>query len=990
MSNNENLFEAFSHASSLPAGELATYLSTLKQNDIELYSLLYPMLNKQEGGNWTELLSHVTTSKTFNPDALIGQRIGEYTLESVLGYGGMGAVFKAKVTKDTFTKYFAIKILFEHVDELLGNNGMLHEATMMSLLTHPNIGEVINFGKNSFGQSYIVMEYINGQSIDNFVTNKNLTLKDLLTLFIKICDAIHFAHSSLVLHTDLKPSNILINAKGEPKVIDFGIAKLLSNKSSNTNAVTQSYLRAVTQHYASPELLKGEKTNVKTDVYSLGVLFNELLQKYQELPSNKKLINKNEINELSSIFHKASEADNKQRFTSVYEIKRQLLLIQQGNIASTYQASPIYRLKKLVFKRKPAASVAIVIITMSLITITATSIYSNIEIQAQKKQSDLVADSFAAMLSITDPNKRNGEAIFAGDLLREGEKLLASDSSLLPNTKARIYIAIADSYFGMGDYTQAKPIYWQVLDLVNNDIKLNITYRAAEKLAQLYQNDSAPEKTIRGLNYLAQNIFTKWPTSIEQARFYSAFLTNQQLISTGSFEGDFSKRKKDILRYMLNQFSNKMKNNEVINLQLTLAKSLYYSLPSNAHHTYFQVQDLVNNTHRTEVLTEAQSLLQSALNLATENSLEKTLIAKLKMWSARIIAELGDFDRANRYAVDAINIVEPILGKQHNDARYARLIAMIVNYYSKPTIALAYANENYQLILNNPEHSAEEEALYADFLMGILGNTGQIADFIKIYDQTIQGFIINPDKASMMLINLSILSTQKYLYLTLSTPKELSKLIQALKQVLPSITISPIKQRAIELINKLAYVNGQITQLNNNIQPQSFYAQPLTHQSNEINHFEKNLDIMLHARLLSYAGKYQKALTLINSKLKFSWSDIELSSQFATLKVEFLTANLLLNSNNIEKAKQMLNNIELKLNKLNFPIDSAYHGELLLLKALLAIKVKVKVKVKDKILSYIADSNIIISNHYPENSLMRLQHANMLTQLEQYELKKLH
>jgi len=566
MSNTENLFDAFSHASSLPAGELAIYLSKLKQDDIELYSQLYPMLNKQESDNWTELLSNITTKKTFDPRTLVGQIIGEYTLEAVLGYGGMGAVYKAKLTKDSFTKYFAIKILFEHVDELLGNHGMLHEATMMSLLTHQNIGEVINFGKNSSGQSYIVMEYIDGQSIDNFVTNENLTLKDLSTLFIKICDAIHFAHSSLVLHTDLKPSNILINAKGEPKIIDFGIAKLLSNKSANANAVTQSYLKAVTQHYASPELLKGEAASVQTDVYSLGVLFNELLQIFKQLPSNKKLINKNEINELSSVFTKASDTDKKQRFTSVYEIKRQLLLIQQGNIADTYQASPIYLLKKLVFKRKPVTSVAIVIITMSLIAITATSIYSNIEIQAQKNQSDLVADSLATMLSITDPNKRNGEAIFADDLLREGEKLLASDSSLLPNTKARIYIAIADSYFGMGDYKQAEPIYWQVLKLVNNDLELNITYRAAEKLAQLYQNDSAPEKAIQGLNYLAKNIFTGWPTSIEQARFYSAFLTNQQLISTGSFEGDFSKRKKDILRYMLNKFSNNMKVDEVINL----------------------------------------------------------------------------------------------------------------------------------------------------------------------------------------------------------------------------------------------------------------------------------------------------------------------------------------------------------------------------------------------------------------------------------------
>jgi len=421
-------------------------------------------------------------------------------------------------------------------------------------------------------------------------------------------------------------------------------------------------------------------------------------------------------------------------------------------------------------------------------------------------------------------------------------------------------------------------------------------------------------------------------------------------------------------------------------LQLTLAKSLYYSLPSNAHHTYFQIQDLVNNTNRTKVLTEAHSLLLSALNLATENTFEKTLIAKLTMWSARIIAELGDFERANVYAVNAINIVEPILGKQHNDARYARLIAMIVNYYSNPTIALVYAKENYQQVLNNPEHSIEEEALYADYLMDILGNAGQTADFIKIYEQTIQAFIINPDKASMMLINLSILSTKKYLYLTLTTPKNLNKLIQAFKQVLPSITITPIKKRAIELINKLVYVSGQVNQLDNNIQPQNFYAQPLAHQSDEINQFEKNLDIMLHARFLSHAGMYQEALALINSKLKFSWSDIELSSHFATLKVDLLTANLLLKNNNIEKAKLMLNKIDLKLNKLNFPINSAYHGELLLLKALLSIKINDT----DKISPYIDDSNRIISNHYPTNSLIRLQHANMLTQLEQYELKKVH
>src|ERR1051325_8231467 len=149
------------------------------------------------------------------------------------------------------------------------------EKEILAALSHPNIATLLDAGTTDDGIPYLAMEYVKGEPIDEFCRRQNLSLNARLKLFNKVCDAVGFAHRNLIIHRDLKPSNILVNEKGEPKLLDFGISKLLDTNADETAQVTQ--LGALTPQYASPEQIRGEPVTTATDVYSLGVVLFRIL-----------------------------------------------------------------------------------------------------------------------------------------------------------------------------------------------------------------------------------------------------------------------------------------------------------------------------------------------------------------------------------------------------------------------------------------------------------------------------------------------------------------------------------------------------------------------------------------------------------------------------------------------------------------------------------------------------------------------------------------
>jgi len=206
----------------------------------------------------------------------IGERLGAYVIVQELGRGGMGAVYLAKRADGQFHKRAAIKVLKRGTDteEILRRFRI--ERQILAELEHSNITRLLDAGTTADGLPYFVMEFVEGTPITRFVQRENVDLRSRLTLLIKVCSAVELAHRHQVIHRDIKPHNILVNADREPKLLDFGIAKLLS-VDSDEGITTVAAERRLTPLYAAPEQRAGQPATIATDVYSLGALLHELL-----------------------------------------------------------------------------------------------------------------------------------------------------------------------------------------------------------------------------------------------------------------------------------------------------------------------------------------------------------------------------------------------------------------------------------------------------------------------------------------------------------------------------------------------------------------------------------------------------------------------------------------------------------------------------------------------------------------------------------------
>ncbi|MEQ1922294.1 MAG: protein kinase [Pyrinomonadaceae bacterium] len=208
------------------------------------------------------------------PDPRIGTKIGHYEITAEIGAGGMGAVYLAERSDGAFEQKVALKLIKRGMDSDAILRHFVNERQILASLEHPNIAHLIDGGTTKDDLPFFVMEYVEGETIVDYATNNGLSLEARLELFRKVCSAVSYAHQNLVIHRDLKPSNILVTKDGTPKLLDFGIAKLLKGEPSQEQS-TRNFI--FTPEYASPEQVRGENLTTATDVYSLGVILYELL-----------------------------------------------------------------------------------------------------------------------------------------------------------------------------------------------------------------------------------------------------------------------------------------------------------------------------------------------------------------------------------------------------------------------------------------------------------------------------------------------------------------------------------------------------------------------------------------------------------------------------------------------------------------------------------------------------------------------------------------
>ena len=273
----------FAEAVALPRQQQQTFLAE-NCNDPEVWAELGSLLAFDTSSLPLHFLEAIgETAVSLAGDALIGQRLGPYRLTSKVGQGGMGTVYRAVRDDDEFQQTVAIKMLRFAQGDAAAAQRFRRERQILAMLEHPHVARLLDGGAwippgSAESQPYIVMEYVEGVPLTAHCEEKRRNLRQRLLLFRQVCEALSYAHQRLVVHRDIKPANILVTADGTPKLLDFGIAKLLELETGpGAGSLTSAGLRAMTPDYASPEQVRGDPVSTVTDVYSLGAVLYELL-----------------------------------------------------------------------------------------------------------------------------------------------------------------------------------------------------------------------------------------------------------------------------------------------------------------------------------------------------------------------------------------------------------------------------------------------------------------------------------------------------------------------------------------------------------------------------------------------------------------------------------------------------------------------------------------------------------------------------------------
>lgn len=285
--NNENTnrrrvaLEIFEAVFDAPPAKKPGILRNRCGNDEDLRGQVEKMLAAASADpNFLEDLIFEDSSHIFEQepgDDMVGKVFGKYVLRELIGQGGMGKVYLGERNDREFERKVAVKIISPIFAGKTDSENFRRERLILAKLNHPAIAALLDSGTTRKGELYLVMEYVKGVSLTEYCALRSLSIKERLNLFLEVCGAVKFAHQNLIVHRDLKPANILVTDEGKPKLLDFGVAKLLQPELFDISTDFTIGGNILTPNYASPEQLKGENITTASDVYSLGVILYEML-----------------------------------------------------------------------------------------------------------------------------------------------------------------------------------------------------------------------------------------------------------------------------------------------------------------------------------------------------------------------------------------------------------------------------------------------------------------------------------------------------------------------------------------------------------------------------------------------------------------------------------------------------------------------------------------------------------------------------------------
>ena len=465
----QKLEEIFQTAADLPPDSQTVYLDAACLGDLALRREVEAMLAVSPLGLIESAIAAEADEMVEQSDPLVGTWLGPYRVAGVLGRGGMGAVYRAFREDDQFHKQVAIKVIPRLLAGPDAVTRFRSERQILANLEHSNIARLFDGGTTE-GIPYLVMEYVEGVPISQYVQEKALSIPDRLRLMQSVCGAVLYAHRSLVIHRDLKPANILVTADGTVKLLDFGVAKLIDPTVDRT--LTSEMM--MTPDYASPEQIRSEPVTTASDVYSLGVVLYEVLtgvRPYRITSSNlhelERVVCKTEprrpstletlpprtrrrlSGDLDNMVLMAMRKDVSRRYGSVEQLSEDIRRHLQGLPIQARRDTPFYRGGKFL-RRNQWAVAAALLVAASLVTGTVIAVRQARAAQARFDQlrgfaRTVLVDLHAQLSDIPGTAKARQTLIaYVDDYLKRMAAEHAGDDTALATEFATTYLRLGE------------------------------------------------------------------------------------------------------------------------------------------------------------------------------------------------------------------------------------------------------------------------------------------------------------------------------------------------------------------------------------------------------------------------------------------------------------------------------------------------------------------------------------------------------------------
>lgn len=520
----------FNEALAQPSAERDTWLRTQCQGETSLLLRVQQMLaadalTRADFGTGGALPPELLAEFAPPPTA-----IGHYKLAKLLGEGGMGSVYLANRSDGVLQQQVAIKLMKRNLTSTNLIQQFSRERQIMANLRHPSIASLFDGGTTDDGLPYLVMEYIDGLLLTDYIAKHQPSLQQRLNLFQALLSAVAHAHQNLIIHRDIKPSNVMVTATGEPKLMDFGVARLLDptstgsrdepGQANDSTTPRETVAMLMTLSYASPEQIRGEPLTTSTDIYSLGLLLFECLTgepmvdvaglspldaekrinaTSERLPSDhlkikNSLLAGQLIGDLDAIIRKASAIDSKDRYPTVAAFDADLKAFMAGDPVTAQRNTWRYRSRKFVRRHWLGVSTA----AMASLTIVGASLYSVQQTNIAREQRAIAQQESATardavaflknMLFSVNPLTGEANAETVDDILLAMNRELATSFIDRPATRVLLLASAAEVYLSRGDLDQAAALAQQAQALTKqtNDLAPNARAFSMRVIAQVH------------------------------------------------------------------------------------------------------------------------------------------------------------------------------------------------------------------------------------------------------------------------------------------------------------------------------------------------------------------------------------------------------------------------------------------------------------------------------------------------------------------------